>query len=242
MNDLNLSVDRTTANRQVSEATISKEVNLTPGDRVYLYDDPTYTGTLIRPIEKTYPARWAVELDSGHYEAVKVSDFSLVTEEIPFTDNESEARIKQLEEEIIALRRENLELKQKNQKLEEELKEAKQTIRYAKNISPLMRISLKRVLRLAADACMDVKRTAGGWILKMGNKARKFRRLADIWDLLSQDDWQLSEIFPEDKLVPINKILPPRRRQRPTPPNIQPTPFISRNIVRSWKEIGLAGC
>ena len=63
MTNIKSSVDRTTANRQVSEATISKEVNLTPGDRVSLYDDPTYTGTLIRPIEKTYPARWAVELD-----------------------------------------------------------------------------------------------------------------------------------------------------------------------------------
>lgn len=34
---------------------------------------------------------------------------------------------------------------------------------------------------------MNVQRTVGGWILRMGDKARKFRRLADIWDLISQD-------------------------------------------------------
>ncbi len=73
---------------------------------------------------------------------------------------------------------------------------------------------------------MDIKRTVGGWILKMGGKARKFRRLADIWEILSQDEWHLSDIFPEEKLIPLDKIQPPRPRKRPTPLNKQIMPLI----------------
>ena len=135
--------------------------------------------------------------------------------------------VSELEAEIAALKKENATLREENQLIdqryreleqkyvivEDNLNRAKEIIRRAKDISPLMRISLKRVLRLAHDACMDVQRTIGGWILKMGNKARKFRTLAHIWDLLSQDDFLLSEIFPEDKLVAAELILPPRRRK-----------------------------
>ena len=104
--------------------------------------------------------------------------------------------------------------------------QAKQVIRRAKDISPLMRISLKRVLRLAKDACMNVQRTVGGWILRMGDKARKFRRLADIWYILSQVNWYLEEIFPQDKLVAVELILPPRPRKPPTLPDKQTRPLM----------------
>lgn len=231
-----------TPNRQVPAVRIDTETHPQAGDRVYLYNDPKYIGTLIRPIERTYPPRWTVELDNGGYEAAKVADFSPVTpvsasvsSEKPVSEDETEVRIKQLEEEILALR-------QENQRLKEELKEAKQTIRRAKDISPLMRISLKRVLRLAGDACMDVKRTVGGWILKMGDKARKFRRLADIWDILAQDDWILSDIFTPDKLIRINEIKPPRPRKRPTPPIKQTMPLVSSDTVQLWRRMGLPKC
>ena len=98
------------------------------------------------------------------------------------------------------------------------------TSRRAKDISPVMRLSLKRVKRLANHACMDVQRIVGGWILKMGNSGRKFRRLADIWDLISQDNWYLSDVLPEDKLIPISQIKPAPRRKRPTPWKRQPKP------------------
>ena len=212
------------------------------GERVCLYGDITYTGTLIRPIERTYPPRWTVELDNGSYEAVKVADCSPVTpfpkpvfSEIPFTDDEAEISIEQLQQEILALREEN-------QRLKEELTEAKQTIRHAKDISPIMRVSLHRVLRLAHYACMDVQRTVGGWILKMGDKARKFRRLFDIWDILSQDDWVLSDIFASDTLIPINRIQLPRPRKRPTPPSKQTMPLVCPTTVQLWRKIGLPKC
>ncbi|MFM2311875.1 MAG: hypothetical protein RLZZ04_1151 [Cyanobacteriota bacterium] len=104
-----------------------------------------------------------------------------------------------------------------------------------------MRISLKRVLRLAHDACMDVKRTVGGWILKMGNKARKFRRLADIWDILSQDEFYLSDIFLEDQLIAPELILPARLPKRPMPaekttfPLIRPEDVIRRRTMKLVK-------
>lgn len=133
----------------------------------------------------------------------------------------------ELEAEIATLRRENAALKEENDLIDrryreleqkhiiakDNLERAKEIIRRAKNIAPLMRISLKRVLRLAHNACMDVQRTVGGWILRMGDRARKFRRLADIWDLLSVDEFVLSEIFPEDKLVAIDLIQPPKRKK-----------------------------
>ena len=201
------------------------ESKLTPGDRVYLYGDTNYTGSLIRPIERTYPSKWSVQLDTGSYEAVNVRDISLLesqssnpdlledeNKELPF-DDAPEPNYAQLQRELAALKRQNALLQQENEAVKKDLDHAKQIIRRAKDISPLMRISLKRVLRLAHDACMDVQRTVNGWILKMGSKARKFRTLAHIWDLLSQDDFLLSDIFPEDKLIAVEQILPPRRRK-----------------------------
>lgn len=51
----------------------------------------------------------------------------------------------------------------------------------------------------------------------MGSKARKFRRLVDIWDLISVDEFILSEIFPPEKLIVVERVRPPKRRNRPEP-------------------------
>ena len=194
---------------------------LRSGSRVYLYSDTRYTGTLVRPLEKTYPPRWTVQLDDGGYDSATIAEITVINpspvesnSQIPFSD-EPEPTNSELERKIIALEKENERLRQENQQLNEKLTEAKQIIRRAKDISPIARISLKRVLFLAHRACMDVKRTVGGWILQMGDKARKFRRLADIWDILSQDEWYLGEIFALDKLIPLEKIKPPRQRELP---------------------------
>jgi hypothetical protein len=187
-----------------------------------------------------------VQLDRGGYEAVNSTQISLIEAEIsnqvqqshsiPFSDEpevSSSQLESQLQKEIIALRRENAKLRQENEIITQDLEQAKQIIRRAKDVSPLMRISLKRVLRLAHDACMDVKRTVGGWILRMGDKARKFRRLADIWDLLSQDDFYLSDIFPEEKLIAVELIVPARLPKRPTPPEKTTFPLISpEDVIR----------
>lgn len=225
-----------TSDKQLQDGTILKI-----GQEVYLYGDTNYTGTLIRRV-RTYPAKWTVELDRGGYEAVNVAHISLIESRsdnylnsdlnVPFGD--APESIAQLQREIIALKRENAELKQENELIKKDLDIAKQIIRRARDISPLIRISLKRVLRLAHQACMEVQRTVGGWILKMGSKARKFRRLADIWDLLSQDEFLLSEIFPKDKLVAVELILPPRRRKKPSPPDKKTFPLMRpEDVIRN---------
>jgi hypothetical protein len=221
------------------------------GDLVYLYGDTEYIGRLIRPIERTYPPKWTVQLDRGGYEAVNTTQISLIESEvsnqvqqnhpIPFSD-EPEVTNSQLQKEIIALRRENAKLRQENEIISKDLEQAKQILRRAKDISPLMRISLKRVLRLAHDACMDVKRSVGGWILSLGNKARKFHRLADIWDLLSQDDFHLSDIFPEDKLIAVELIVPARMPKRPMPPEKITFPLIRPEDVIRRRTMTLVKC
>ena len=227
-------INQTNPNRQPSQHILK------PNQRVYLYGDTNFTGTLIRPLKRTYPRRWIVQLDQGGYDSATVTAITPIVpfpiesnSEVPFSD-EPQPSNSQLEREIIALRQQNQKLQQENETLKKDLAQAKQVIRRAKDISPLMRISLKRVLRLTKDACMDVQRTVGGWILKMGNKARKFRRLADIWYLLSQDNWYLEEIFPQDKLVAVELILPPRPRKPPALPDKQTKPLMRpEDILRN---------
>ena len=89
---------------------------------------------------------------------------------------------------------------------------------------------------------MDVKRTVKGWILKMGDKARRFKRLADIWDILSQDNWYLNEIFAPDKLVAPDLILPPRPRKKPNPPDKKTYPLIRPEEVLRRRRMGLPKC
>jgi hypothetical protein len=89
---------------------------------------------------------------------------------------------------------------------------------------------------------MEVKRTVGGWILRMGDKARKFRRLADIWDLLSQDEFYLSDIFPEEKLIAVELIVPARMPKRPMPPEKKTFPLISREEVLRRRRMGMPKC
>jgi len=107
---------------------------LKPEQRVYLYGDPEYTGRLIRPIERTYPPKWTVELDRGGYEAVNTTQISVIESEIsnhveqnypiPFSD-EPEVSTSQLEsqlqKEIIALRRENALLREENEIISKDL-------------------------------------------------------------------------------------------------------------------------
>ena len=198
-----------------SSRSTDKQTLLCSGNKVYLYGDMSYTGTLIHPIERTFPPKWTIKLDRGGYEAVNIQHIT-VTEsknqprklenhdtpedlEIPFSDIPSKSRpvlktevniaeeleqkirilentVEQLEAEREASIEQNQRLKQENNRIKKDLECAKQVIRRAKDASPIMRLSLKRVLRLAHHACMDVQRVAGGWILRMGGLARKFRR------------------------------------------------------------------
>ena len=226
---------------------------LKPNQKVYLYNDTSFSGTLIRPLARTYPPRWTIQLDDGGYESATLAEITPINPQYietnlatPFSDeiatdtpdrqdeqtqHQEDKQIAQLEQEILILKTQLAQTKAENEILKKDLEISKNVIRRAKDISPLMRISLKRVLRLAHDACMDVKRTVGGWILKLGEKARKFRRLADIWDILSQDEWYLEDIFAPEKLIAIDLIQPPKFRKPPVIPDKTTFPLMDRRDV-----------
>lgn len=98
------------------------------------------------------------------------------------------------------------------ERLSAELNRANAIIRRARDASPVQRPSLRRVLVLVGEACMDLMRVKGGWMLKLGRSmARRFRKLSQIWELLIQDDWSLAELFTEPPKVPKRPPLPPPR-------------------------------
>jgi hypothetical protein len=139
-----ISLNRTSDNRQPQIQTTWKS-----SQRVYLYDDIKYTGTLIRPLERTYPPRWTVALDQGGYDSPTIDNITPIAPypietdtEIPFCEESEpdypEPNISQLEQEIAALRQEKARLKQENDVPKKDLDQAKQIIRRAKDISPLI--------------------------------------------------------------------------------------------------------
>lgn len=66
---------KTTVER--SPAPKNQPISFSSGNRVYLYGDTTYTGTLIHPVERTSPPKWTVKLDRGGYEAVNIQHISI---------------------------------------------------------------------------------------------------------------------------------------------------------------------
>lgn len=111
---------------------------------------------------------------------------------------------------IDEMRSELERLRKENEALKQEVRAANNTLRRAKDISPVERPSLKRVMKLAADACMTITREGGRWILKMGHLTRSFKRLGQLWELLIADNWYLSDIFPPPE--------PPKERRSFFPP------------------------
>lgn len=75
-----------------------------------------------------------------------------------------------------------------------------------------------------------------------GDKARRFRRLADIWYILSQDEWYLSDIFAEDKLIAVDLILPARLPKRPMPAQKTTFPLINPEDVLRRRSMSLVKC
>lgn len=98
--------------------------------------------------------------------------------------------------EVEKLKAENKKLKAQVETLQDELREAKTQLRRAKDPLPYQKPSFKLVSRLVWDCCMKLKKTVGGWLLSMGHLERKFKSLKQIWELLTQDEWLLSDVFP----------------------------------------------
>jgi len=88
-------------------------------------------------------------------------------------------------------------LRAQNEKLLELARSQSEIIRKAKDISPLERPSFKRVFALAQAACLNIsKALTGGWLLTMGERLKRgFKTLKEIWELLTVDDWHLTDLF-----------------------------------------------
>ena len=103
-------------------------------------------------------------------------------------------------------------IKAENAQLAKDAANAKTALRRAKNPQPVERPSVKRMLSIVTDAFMCLRQVFKGsklnkdgkslvpkpcgWELSMGNLKRKFRFLKEIWDLLTQEYWFLTDIFP----------------------------------------------
>lgn len=101
--------------------------------------------------------------------------------------------------------------------LRAELKEQKQIVARAKDARPIKRSPFLRVLKLVRNACMDLKRVANGWLLEFAGQTRLFKKLGQVWDLFTTDDWVLSEIF--------NPPPPPKRSRVAVPKPILPVRY-----------------
>lgn len=88
------------------------------------------------------------------------------------------------------------QLEAENKRLEAESSALRRTIAEAKDPSPVKRCSFKRVMALASAACLSLQRLRSGWLLKLGHLERRFRSLGQIWQILIQEDWALSDVFP----------------------------------------------
>jgi len=126
-------------------------------------------------------------------EAEKSLDVDRAQEPIEFADMESA---------LTEIRR----LRTENEELSSRVRSQSEKIRAAKDISPLEKPSLKRVLALAQAACMDIFKSAeGGWVLSIAHLKRSFKKLRDIWDLLIVDDWCLMDLFSPPPPLPVVK-------------------------------------
>jgi len=121
-------------------------------------------------------------------------------------------------------------LRDQNNELLSQVRSQSEQIRLAKDISPVEKPSLKRVLALARAACLDVLKSAeGNWVLSMGRLRRTFKKLRDIWDLLVVDDWFLEDLF-----SPLPPPIAPKPLFAPIHSKYSAVPFCDDNLIDTW--------
>jgi len=101
-----------------------------------------------------------------------------------------------LQSQLVAALAEIARLREDNEQMRDRIRAQTEVINRAKDINPVARPSFKRVLSLAQAACLDLcKHPAGGWLLSLGQRVRKFKTLSQIWDILCLDDWFVEDLF-----------------------------------------------
>lgn len=110
-----------------------------------------------------------------------------------------EAGNERLETEAATLRRSLEQIESELQRSRSESADLRRSLAMAKDPNPVKRFSVKRVQALASNACMETQRLRSGWLLKFGRLERRFRSLGQIWQILIQEDWALSDLFPREE-------------------------------------------
>jgi hypothetical protein len=92
--------------------------------------------------------------------------------------------------------------------LEEQISVLKEIIAKAKDITPVIKPSFSRVKRMAEAACLELKKVGKHFVVSMGSTSRTFKKLREIWEFLCQEDWNLSDLFPQ--------LDPDKKEEKPT--------------------------
>lgn len=102
----------------------------------------------------------------------------------------------------------------------------------AKDPSPFKRLSFLKVARYVGGLGFNIVREKSSWVLSMGSILnRKFKNLREIWDLITQEDWHLSDIFPQTSADPPPKQVSPKLPQR-HPPLV---PSMNASTTAFWR-------
>lgn len=148
-----------------------------------------------------------------------------------------EAENERLREAAIGLDIARRQLEEENKQLKDESRELKETINRAKDIRPWQRPNFGNVRYLASRAFLDIEKTAQGYLVKMGKRiGRTFKRLRDIWLIITREDWNLhDEFFPHDEQLPTQETveqIAPTRESLPVTPRVEvmPRPVVSSGI------------
>src|SRR6476620_8729755 len=124
-----------------------------------------------------------------------------------FNSMNVEEELDRLQSQLLAAEAEIERLRQQNDQMQSRIRSQSEIINRAKDINPVARPSFKRVLALAQAACFDLcKSPAGGWLLSLGQRFRKFKSLRQIWDILCLDDWFLEDLLGEFLVVKPSKL------------------------------------
>ena len=94
------------------------------------------------------------------------------------------------------------EYEKKIKELEAQNAELKTRLNRAKDPEPKKRPGFGHVKQLAQNCCLGLARQLRkgktiGFIVRLGHKTRIFKRLKDVWEFLTQENWDLEELFPK---------------------------------------------
>jgi len=107
-----------------------------------------------------------------------------------------QALLRRREEENVGLVKKLNSQQEEIKNLSLENRDLKETINRAKDIRPWARPNRDNVKQMARAALLDIVKAPGGWVVKMGECiGKKFKRLRDIWLILTRESWNLHDEF-----------------------------------------------